>query len=59
MDFKRVAGSAITIVLALAGNSGLAFAAEKEDVIAAVHRYLDNLDQPERRSRNPSLLQLL
>jgi hypothetical protein len=47
MDFKRVAGAAITIVLALAVISGLAFAAEKDDVIAAVHRYVDNLDKPE------------
>jgi len=47
MDFKRVAAAAMTIVFALAVSSGSAFASEKDDVVAAVHRYLDNLDKPE------------
>ena len=47
MDFKRIAGAAMTIALDLGVNSGSGFAAEKDDVIAAVHRYLDNLDKPE------------
>jgi hypothetical protein len=47
MDFKRVAAAAMSIVFALAVSSGSAFAAEKDDVVAAVHRYLDNLDKPE------------
>ena len=42
--FKRVAAAAMTIVFALAVSSGSAFAAEKDDVVAAVHQYLDNLD---------------
>ena len=45
MDFKRVAAAAMTVVFALAVSSGSAFAAEKDDVVAAVHRYLDNLDK--------------
>jgi hypothetical protein len=45
MDFKRVAAAAMTIVFALAVSSGSAFAAEKDDVVSAVHRYLDNLDK--------------
>ena len=47
MDFNRVAASAMTIVFALAVSSGPALAADKDDVAAAVHRYLDNLDKPE------------
>ena len=47
MDFKRVAAAAMTIVSALSVTSGSAFSAEKDDVVAAVHRYLDNLDKPE------------
>ena len=43
MDFKRVAAAAATIVLALAVSAGSALAAEKDNVVAAVHRYLDNL----------------
>jgi hypothetical protein len=45
MDFKRVAAAVMTVVFALAFSSGSAFAAEKDDVVAAVHRYLDNLDK--------------
>ena len=45
MDFKRVAAAAMTIVFALAVSSGSAFAAEKDDVVSAVHRYLDYLDK--------------
>lgn len=47
MDLKRLAAAAMTIVVALAISAGSAFAAERDDVIAAVHRYLDNLDKPE------------
>ena len=45
MDFKRVVTAAMTIVFALAISSGSALASEKADVVAAVHRYLDNLDK--------------
>jgi hypothetical protein len=45
MDFKRVAAAAITVVFALAISSGSALASEKTDVVAAVHRYLDNRDK--------------
>jgi len=38
MDFKRVAAAAVTIVFALAVSAGSALAAEKDDVVAAVHR---------------------
>jgi len=47
MDFKRVAAAVMTIVFALAVSSGSAFGAEKDDVVATVHRYVDNLDKPE------------
>jgi hypothetical protein len=47
MDFKRVAASALTVVFALAASSGSVIASEKDEVVAAVHRYLDNLDKPE------------
>src|ERR1019366_1184080 len=44
MDFKRVAAAGMTIVFALAISSASAVASEKTDVVAAVHRYFDNLD---------------
>jgi hypothetical protein len=44
MDFKRVAAASLTIVLTLAISPRSAFASEKSDLEAAVHRYLDNLD---------------
>ena len=44
MDFKRVAATGMTIVFALAISSASAVASEKTDVVAAVHRYFDNLD---------------
>lgn len=47
MDLKRLFAAAITIICALAISAGSAFAAEKDDVVAAVHRYLANLDKPE------------
>ena len=47
MDFKRAAAAAATLVFALAVSSGSVFAAEKDDVVAAVHRYLDHLNKPE------------
>jgi hypothetical protein len=43
MDFKRVAATGMTIVFALAISSASAVASEKTDVVAAVHRYFDNL----------------
>ena len=42
MDFKRAA-TILTIVFALAISPRSAFASEKTDVVAAVHRYFDNL----------------
>jgi hypothetical protein len=45
MGFKRVAAVGMTIVFAVAISSGSAVASEKTDVVAAVHRYFDNLDQ--------------
>ena len=47
MDLKRLAIPAVTILFALAVSAGSAFAAEKDDVIAAVNQYLANLDKPE------------
>ena len=44
MDFKHVAAAGITIVFAFAISSASALASEKTDVVAAVHRYFDNLD---------------
>jgi ketosteroid isomerase-like protein len=43
MDFKRVAATTLTIVFALAISPRSAFASETTDVVAAVHRYFDNL----------------
>ena len=43
MDFKRLAATTLTIVFALAISPRSAFASEKTDVVAAVHRYFDNL----------------
>jgi hypothetical protein len=43
MDFKRVAAAGMTIVFALAISSASAVASEKTDVVAAVHRYFDNI----------------
>ena len=50
MDVKRLAATAMTIIFALAVSAGSSFAAEKDDVVAAVHRYLGNLDRPETAS---------
>lgn len=47
MDLKCVAAAAMTIIFALAVSAGSAFAAEKDDVVAAVHQYLDSLNKPE------------
>jgi hypothetical protein len=44
MNFKRFAAATLTIVLTLAISPRPAFASEKTDVVAAVHRYLDNLE---------------
>jgi SnoaL-like domain len=47
MDFKRVTATTLTIVfalaLALAVRPRSAFASEKSDVVASVHKYFDNL----------------
>ena len=40
MDLKRLAAAVVTITFALAVSSGSAFAAEKDDVVAAVNQYL-------------------
>jgi hypothetical protein len=45
MDFKRFAAAILVIPFTLVINSGSAFASEKTDVGAAVHRYFDNLDK--------------
>jgi ketosteroid isomerase-like protein len=45
MGFKRVAAAGMTIVFAVAISSGSAGASEKTDVVAAVHRYFDNLSK--------------
>ena len=50
MDIKRLAAAAMIIVVALASSAGSAFAAERDDVIAAVHRYLDSLNKQETAS---------
>jgi hypothetical protein len=42
VDFKRVAATILTIVFAPAISPRSAFASEKTDVVAAVHRYFDN-----------------
>ena len=43
MDFKRVAATILTTVFALTISPRSAFASEKTDAVAAVHRYFDNL----------------
>jgi ketosteroid isomerase-like protein len=45
MDFKRVAAATLTIVFTLVISPGSAFSSEQTDVVAAVHRYFDNLDK--------------
>jgi hypothetical protein len=50
MDPKRLGTAAMTIVVAFAISAGSAFAAEKDDVVATVHQYLDSLDEPETAS---------
>jgi len=44
MDFRRTAAVALTIVFTLVIIPRSAFASEKTEVVAAVHRYFDNLD---------------
>ena len=44
MNFKRLAGVTLTMVLALFITPKLAFATDKTDVLAAAHQYFDNLD---------------
>ena len=43
MNFKRLTGTILIIVLALVMSSSSAFADDKTDVVAAVNRFLDNL----------------
>lgn len=47
MDFKRLASATLCIVFALVIilNPKSAFASDKTDVVAAVHRFFDNLDE--------------
>ena len=44
MIFNRPAGATLAVVLALVLAPTSAFASEKTDVLAAVHRFFDNLD---------------
>ena len=50
MDLKRFGATAMIIMFALSISSGSAFATERDDVIAAVHQYLDSLEKPETAS---------
>jgi hypothetical protein len=50
MDLKRVVAATMTIIFALAIGAGSASAAEKDDVVAAVRRYLDSLNKQETAS---------
>ena len=43
MNFKRLAAATLAIVFVAAIWPGSAFATEKTEVVAAVHRYFDNL----------------
>jgi hypothetical protein len=43
MDFRRAAVTTLTIVFTLVISPRSAVASEKTDVVAAVHRYFDNL----------------
>ena len=45
MALKRIAAATLTIVFALVISPRWAFASDKADVIAVVHRFLDNLDR--------------
>ena len=45
MTFKRLLAATLTIVFALAISPRSAFASDADDVTAAVHRYVDNLDK--------------
>jgi SnoaL-like domain len=51
MNLKRVAAATLTIVFAIAINSRSSFASDKSDVVAAVNRYLDNLDPNEDKQK--------
>jgi ketosteroid isomerase-like protein len=44
MDFKSAAAAILPIVFTFVIGSGSAVASEKTEVVAAVHRYFDNLD---------------
>jgi hypothetical protein len=54
MNLKRAAAATLTIVFALAINPRSSFASDKTDVVAAVNRYLDNLD-PDRDKQKIAL----
>jgi len=45
MDFRRAAVATLTILFSLVISPRSAVASENTDVVAAVHRYFDNLDQ--------------
>jgi len=45
MHSKRVVAATLTIVFAVILNPRSALASDKTDVVAAVHRFLDNLDE--------------
>ena len=50
MGLKRFAAATSIIIFALAISAGSVFAAEKDDVVAAVHQYLASLEKPETAS---------
>ena len=50
MDLKRVVAATMTIISALTIGAGSASASDKDDVVAAVHRYLDSLSKQETAS---------
>ena len=53
MNFKRVAAAILPIVFTLVIGVGSAVASEKTDVVAAVHRYFDNLDKDKLETALP------
>jgi hypothetical protein len=44
MNFKRLTGVILSVVFTLMINSGSAVASDKDDVVATVNQYLNNLD---------------
>src|SRR5271166_3512489 len=45
MDFRRIAAASLTMVFTLVLSPRSAVASVKTDIVAAVHRYFDNLDK--------------